>query len=317
MAQPRVVIMGHCTIDDIHQPDGTLLAQTPGGAAAYATVGAALFDVPVTLVTLIGQDYPIERLRGDLSMRGNVDMSAVRVQPRTSIHDVAWYGSDGSRRFDIEDWDALEELTPGVDDLPASGLEDAVVLLTPCSLSRQLQLIEHLRRYNCPVATDTELHYFPSAEARDLLRQVAHHASFFLPSVEHLQRVFDSRSSDPLEYQDQIMSLGCPWVSVKQGRAGSTLFDCSNNRHWHIPAIQNVEVQDTTGAGDAYCGGFVAALATCKTPLEAACYGTVAASFAVECVGARVPAHFDPLVAAQRYEPLYALARQSRGTGVR
>jgi len=306
MPNARVVVMGHCTIDDIYQPDGRVLMRTPGGAAAYATVGAAMSDVRVTLVTLLGHDYPFERLRTGLSARGNVDMGAMRWLDRSSIHDVARYGADGSRVFEIDDWTAMDELTPGVEDIPPAVLGDAVVLLTPCDLDRQLQLVRFLRGHGRCVATDTEIHYFPAEPARSTLREVARHSSYFLPSIEHLQLLFDRRSADPLDYESELRALGCPWVSVKQGRAGSTLFDCVEGRHWRIPAIEDVVVEDTTGAGDAYCGGFVAALAEHETPLDAACRGTVAASFVVESIGASMPAHFDPALAARRHDELRA-----------
>lgn len=306
MPNARVVVMGHCTIDDIYQPDGRVLARTPGGAAAYATVGAAMSDTRVTLVTLLGHDYPFERLREGLSARGNVDTGPVRWLDRSSIHDVARYGADGSRVFEIEDWTAMDELTPGVEDIPLAVLDDAVVLLTPCDLDRQLELVRFLRRHGRPVAVDTEVHYFPAEPARSTLREVARHSSYFLPSIEHLQLLFDRRSADPLDYESELRALGCPWVSVKQGRTGSTLFDCAEGRHWHIPAIEDVVVEDTTGAGDAYCGGFVAGLAAHETPLDAACRGTVAASFVVESIGAGLPAHFDPALATRRYDGLCA-----------
>jgi sugar/nucleoside kinase (ribokinase family) len=99
---PHVVIAGHCTIDDIHTPDGRVLAATPGGAAAYATVGAAMYGARVTLITLLGDDYPFERFRDGLAGCGSVDTSQVRWAAPRSIHNVAWYRPNGVRTFDIE-----------------------------------------------------------------------------------------------------------------------------------------------------------------------------------------------------------------------
>ena len=64
---------------------------------------------------------------------------------------------------------------------------------------------------------------------------------------------------------------------------------------FHIPAVP-LNLRDPTGAGDAYCGGFLAGLVATDDPLCAALCGTVSASFAVESFG---PFH---LLAASRAE---------------
>jgi cytidine kinase len=52
------------------------------------------------------------------------------------------------------------------------------------------------------------------------------------------------------------------------------------------PRALDVEVLDTTGAGDSYCGGFLAGLVAGRPAVECAVMGTVSASFVVEACGA-------------------------------
>jgi ribokinase len=52
-----------------------------------------------------------------------------------------------------------------------------------------------------------------------------------------------------------------------------------------VPAYP-AKVRDVTGAGDAYCGGFLTGLAETEDPVEAALRGAVSASLVVEGVGA-------------------------------
>lgn len=59
-----------------------------------------------------------------------------------------------------------------------------------------------------------------------------------------------------------------------------------DERTWHFPA-PSVEVVDTTGAGDAFCGAFAARLASGADILEAAEAGVVAGSIAVTREGAQ------------------------------
>jgi len=46
-----------------------------------------------------------------------------------------------------------------------------------------------------------------------------------------------------------------------------------------------VSAVDPTGAGDAFCGGFLAGLMMLRDIAAAACLGTISASFAVESFG--------------------------------
>ena len=49
----------------------------------------------------------------------------------------------------------------------------------------------------------------------------------------------------------------------------------------HVPAINAGPVVETTGAGDAFNGGFAAAIAEGRSPLEAIRFGTATAAISV------------------------------------
>ena len=57
---------------------------------------------------------------------------------------------------------------------------------------------------------------------------------------------------------------------------------------------------DLTGAGDAFCGGFLAGMALGDDPVTAAMYGTVSASFAIEGPGISRLLAATPAEASQR-----------------
>jgi sugar/nucleoside kinase (ribokinase family) len=301
---PGLTIAGHCTIDDIHYPGGPELPETMGGAAGYATLGAALTGGEVTLVTVIGEDYPLEKLRAGLSAgRGVVDTSHCRRVEGRSVHYDAWYAADGNRHFEVESWERLEILTPTPTDLPIEAIRGGTVLLTPASIWQQEALVDALAPIDCRVALDTEVHYFTDESLRRRLLALAGKVDIFLPSIEHLQVLFDLTSDLVLDYAPQLQRLGCPLVAVKAGGRGSVVLDLAAGTVVTAPAL-GVDVVDTTGAGDGYGGGFLSALGQGLELDAAACWGTVAASFVVESVGASVPAHFGPALADARFRRL-------------
>eukprot|EP00102_Acyrthosiphon_pisum_P017220 XP_008188510.1 PREDICTED: ribokinase-like [Acyrthosiphon pisum] len=80
-----------------------------------------------------------------------------------------------------------------------------------------------------------------------------------------------------------IVALGARRVIITMGSRGALLFD--NQQFHHIPAFPALSV-DTTGAGDAFNGALVAALAQGQSLLQAATWASAFASLAVEREGA-------------------------------
>ncbi|KAL9101529.1 MAG: hypothetical protein Q9163_003225 [Psora crenata] len=85
-----------------------------------------------------------------------------------------------------------------------------------------------------------------------------------------------------------IGSEGQGYVVVRSGEQGC--FVTSKQGSFWSPAYypnhsQNTRVVDPTGAGNAYLGAFAVGFLQNKSIYEAACYGAVGASFALEQVG--------------------------------
>ncbi|MER5939639.1 sugar kinase [Streptomyces sp. NPDC001928] len=83
------------------------------------------------------------------------------------------------------------------------------------------------------------------------------------------------------------LSRHVPLVVAKQGADGA-LVARSGAISAHVPAVPTAP-RDTTGAGDAFTGAFLAALLTGAGPQEAALEGCRAGALAVELVGGRPP----------------------------
>src|SRR5438270_10883398 len=55
--QPRVIVVGNLTIDDVVLPDGTTQMSSVGGNSLYTSLGARLWQPRVGLVTRRGEDF--------------------------------------------------------------------------------------------------------------------------------------------------------------------------------------------------------------------------------------------------------------------
>lgn len=78
---------------------------------------------------------------------------------------------------------------------------------------------------------------------------------------------------------DVLLARGAGAAVITLGARG-VLFQ-SPNQSEHVPAVSCGPVIDTTGAGDAFVGGFAAALARGADPLKAVCFGCATAGIAV------------------------------------
>ncbi|MFE1840990.1 carbohydrate kinase family protein [Streptomyces sviceus] len=83
------------------------------------------------------------------------------------------------------------------------------------------------------------------------------------------------------------LSRHVPLVVAKQGAEGA-LIARSGTVYAHVPAVAATP-RDTTGAGDAFTGAFLAALLAGAAPEDAAAEGCRAGALAVERVGGRPP----------------------------
>lgn len=89
-----------------------------------------------------------------------------------------------------------------------------------------------------------------------------------------------------------LLSRRVPLVVVKQGAEGALLAR-SGKVYARVPAVP-VAPLDTTGAGDAFTGAFLAALLAGAGDREAAVLGCAAGARAVTRIGARPPTGRDP-----------------------
>jgi ribokinase len=115
----------------------------------------------------------------------------------------------------------------------------------------------------------------------------------FLPSEMETRSFFAALTPDLWQAAEIFAGLGPRCVVLKLGARGQFVYDAANRRRWHVPAYP-VKVVDVTGAGDAYCGGFLAGLVEGRPVAECAAMGTVAASYVVEARGALATRRPEP-----------------------
>lgn len=131
----------------------------------------------------------------------------------------------------------------------------------------------------------------------------------FLPSEEELRALFWGRTDDLWQMAEALGEFGCEFVIVKRGARGQMLYDAVTKKRWEIPAYP-VRPVDLSGAGDSFCGGFLAGYHQTYEPLRGVLYGSVSASLTIEGLGAFHALEAMPGLAQRRLDSLAEIVRQ-------
>jgi 2-dehydro-3-deoxygluconokinase len=170
--------------------------------------------------------------------------------------------------------------------------------------------IDVARRHGVKIAYDTNYRprLWPPARAAAVMRAAMESVDFALPTMEDVGTL--TGLTDPDAMLDYYLKLGPGVVVLKMGEAGAYL--ATPEARVKIPALP-VRTVDATGAGDTFCGSFLARILAGDSPEPAARYAAVAA--ALKCTGygavAPIPSPAQVTEALRTYEAQEDAARRS------
>jgi ribokinase len=114
------------------------------------------------------------------------------------------------------------------------------------------------------------------------LRRLLNRVDAFMPSEAEAQTLMPGYQ--PRTFCREIAARGPKLVILKQGDHGVTLYERERNLLFQVRPYP-ATVNDLTGAGDSFCGGFAVGYLETGNALEGVIYGTVSASFIIEGFG--------------------------------
>jgi ribokinase len=278
-----LVTCGYLTLDDLVLSDGRVLRDTLGGGALFAAVGARAWCTSVGIHACTGADYPPRYLQRIAA--AGIDVCGVTVGPDRALR--LWLLEEGALRkqqlpklssANVVDLDAHRGELP-----TAYRSVDGFHIATSLPQTQRAAAAE-IRRLapNAVITLDiwTES-FFDPAPYRE--PGFLADTDAFLPSDKEVETLWGL--DDLAGTMRRLASYGPRAVAIKRGALGSLVYDRERDALWEIPVVP-ARVVDTTGAGDAYCGGFLSGLVETGDPLEAGLRGTVSASLAIEDYGA-------------------------------
>jgi len=255
------------------------LTVSPGGSAANTVVGLARLGARTGYVGKLADDPEGEYLLDDLR-REEVDVSGISLSSngRSGVC-IGFIDDNGERVLYID---------PGVNDsLTFSKLQPSYVdsskflhltsFVGNVPFNAQKHLLRSLARpYVC--LDPGELYAKKGLEA---LRPLLKKTTVFLPNRKEMTIL---TKKDYRNGSKTLLGMGVGVVAVKLGSRGCYVTDGREN--YSIPAYTK-KPKDTTGAGDAFCAGFIYGLLNQRDLYTCGKLGNLVASRCIRKYGAR------------------------------
>jgi ribokinase len=286
----RILVLGDVMVDVVARLDGAVapgsdaparIAFQGGGSAANVAAWLAAAGTPSVLVARVGKDERGSAAAAELRATG-VDARLTADPDRPTGTCVVLVAPGGERTM-LPDAGANDRLAPGdlPDELLAPGRHlhvSGYALLRPGSRAAARSAIERARTRRMTVSVD------PSSAAllSPAFLELARGAGLLLPNVAEARALTGER--DPVRAASRLAE-SVPEVVVKLGRLGALWTDARETRR--VEAASVPAPIDSTGAGDAFAAGLLAARLDGAEPEAALAAGCRLAAEAVATLGAR------------------------------
>lgn len=278
----KTVVVGSINVDLVFTSEirpkagetvmGSTFSTIPGGKGANQAVAASKLGASSTMIGCIGNDSNGEFSINNLNLM-NVDTSCIKKTDNapTGVANIVVAEHDNSiiviagANYEItkEDIDNCKDVILSAD----------IVLL---QLEIPLEVVEYTadlcRKNNVRVLLNP-------APAVELPETLIENATYITPNEHELNIILGKQNN-----VDETIKMYPNKIIVTMGSKGVKYFDGSEMKL--VPSY-NVEVVDTTGAGDTFCGGLAAALVKGDKLEDAIKFANKAAAISITKLGAQ------------------------------
>ena len=253
----------------------------PGGKGFNQAVAAFKAGAEVILATKLGMDSFSESALNTMEKLGMDTRRIFRTERKDTGGALILVGEDSSQNEIVVVPGASLTITEKeVDSLKELIQECEFVLM---QLETNLDAVEQVAEYAARSGTKVLLNPAPAA---DLPEGLWGRIDVITPNeveAEYYTGIPVHSEVDAAKAADWFHSRGIADVIITMADQGAYLSSSSGIREF-VPAF-SVDAVDTTGAGDAFCGGLLAALAEGKERKEAVVFANATAALSVQKIG--------------------------------
>ena len=252
-----------------------------GGCGMNTSIGLGKLGNKTAMLGKVGEDGFGSFMRDTLVSHG-IDVSGLVVEKEgmTSVS-VVLLGSDGersilhclgtNRTLCFEDVDLALVRNAGV--LFIGG----TFLMPSFDGKDAAKLLSYAKDQGSVTAMDTA--WDSTGRWLDIIEPCLAHLDWFLPSIEEAAEITGLSETDEMAVFFKARGVGN--VVIKLGESGCYV---NADEEFYLPAF-NVDCVDTSGAGDAWCSGFLTGVVRGMSVRDAAELGSAAGALCVTAIG--------------------------------
>ncbi len=276
-------------VDELHWNHGTTFVESIdyrcGGNGASTSRTLGILGVPVRLISAVGSDEQ-GGVALDAIRSAQVDITHVARVASPTAATVVLINSAGDRKFFHRPGASEEAFTNEIrftSELCAgmSHFHLASFFVLPKLRARGANVL--IRAREAGLSTSFDTNWDPQGEWMNTLETCFPHIDLFFTNEDEVRML--SGHADPESAAATLLDKGVPVCIVKLGWRGCAVF--TKGDKIICPAFE-VEAKDTTGAGDCFAGGFLAAWQRGASLADAGRFANAVAALSVQNVGAVV-----------------------------
>jgi len=243
-----LVFVGHISVDKIENVNG--VRTQPGGAALYAAMAARTLSRDVTLISSTGKD---NQFLDKLNLLPHTDIKMYDA-PTTQFH-IKY-----DRRWEANYLKAEQGAGSKITSRRISNgwlKKKSIFHLSPMTPSKVARMIDKIKKHSpeTKVSVNSWLGYINEGKKnKRILKEIALKADFFILNDTEAKALAETDSISSavrlLKAKRLIVTLGTLGAIIKAEDVGMQM----------VPALvlPPEKIVDTTGAGDVWCGAFLA-----------------------------------------------------------
>jgi sugar/nucleoside kinase (ribokinase family) len=273
-----LLVVGSVAFDALETPFGKV-DRTLGGAASYFALAASHFT-PVRIVAIVGDDFTA---KDEEVFRGRrIDLTGVEHAPGKTFFWAGRYSQNMNERTTLAtELNVFANFRPT---LPSEYCDSSFIFLGNIDPTLQRSVLHQVNGKPKVVGLDTMNYWIERTPAE--LRETLKHTHILMINDDETRQLTSEHNL--MRAAKQIFKMGPRTLVIKRGEHGALMVH--DKFLFSVPGYPLEEVQDPTGAGDSFAGGFMGSLASAgrinhQTLRRAMVYGSVLGSFAVERFG--------------------------------
>lgn len=289
MIKTAIMTVGELLVEFVSHQKGCALRKVadysgpyPSGAPAIFIDQAARMGADTQIIGAIGADNFGNALVDRLQIDGVDTRGIVRHTDKTTGVAFVSYFDDGSRTFifhlsntaadAVSETDFLFPDNPLLLHVSGSSLGNPSLRTT---IEKCVdEVLDRGGKISCDPNARAELMH--DSQVRGALDGIMGKSVYLFPSTSDLEFLFPGKSEQ--EVMNTLHAQGADIVALKRGADGSTISTADGRINFPGHSVQEI---DPTGAGDCFCGTFLAMIAQGHSPEVAGVYANAAGALAV------------------------------------